>query len=207
MTTPDRSSSDVQDAILASVKNALTISAELSLAPLVRFWNDVIARKDSIKGAIGRLVQDRIHDAPELLRPIQDLAVLDRHRDLVDALMSAVFPPVFWQQEHGAALTPLRLQAFYATPAFERDLLDEQRTLRARISADADTVSMVRMLFAYRIILRRLYDIELDVDYPLIFTTTDAGTGLDRHFKMHFDQRFVDVAPVGAAPALTLEAR
>ena len=109
MTTLDPPSSDIQDAVLASVRNSLTLSTELSLAPLVTFWNDVIAKKDPIKGAIGRLVQDRLRDAPELLHPIEDLTVLDQHRELVDGLMSAVFPPVFWQQDRGA-LIPFRLQ-------------------------------------------------------------------------------------------------
>lgn len=48
-----------------------------------------------------------------------------------------------------------------------------------------------------------VYDISLDFDYPLIFTATDPDTGLDRHFRMNFDGRFMQVKTVGDVPPLT----
>jgi len=198
--------SDLHTALTASARH-LPFASELSLAPLVKFWTEVIAKKDSIKGALGRVMQERLREAPELLRPIEDLSVFERHGELVDALMSAVFPPVFWDQDYGAALAPFSLRAFYATPAFERALLGPDRMLQVRIDADPETVVTVRTLFGYRLILRRLYGIDLVVDYPLVFTTSDPATGLDRHFKMHFDWRFIEVEPVGPIPPNTEEMR
>jgi hypothetical protein len=199
-------SMDLRTAMRPSVLE-LPLASELSLAPLIAFWNDVLARKDSVKGAMGRVVQERLREAPELAQPIRDLAVLDRHRDLVDTMMSAVFPPVFWDHDYGAALLPFQLRAFYATPSFERTLLDRDGMVKVRINVDPETVASVRLLYAYRLILRRLYDIELAIEYPLIFTTADPVIGLERHFKMHFDWRFVEAEPVGAPVALSEEAR
>jgi hypothetical protein len=45
------------------------------------------------------------------------------------------------------------------------------------------------------------------VDYPIIFTVEDRETGLDRHFKIGFEGRFIDVEPAGTLPALAPDVR
>ncbi len=68
-------------------------------------------------------------------------------------------------------------------------------------------MARVRLLHTYAFILFMVYDISLDFDYPLIFTATDPGTGLDRHFRMNFDGRFMQVKTVENVAPLTPEAR
>ena len=45
------------------------------------------------------------------------------------------------------------------------------------------------------------------MDYPIIFTVEDRETGLDRHFKIGFEGRFIDVEPAGTLPALAPDVR
>src|SRR5216683_2432084 len=60
-----------------------------------------------------------------------------------------------------------------------------------------------RLWLAYELILERVYGVELGGDVPvLMFTTTDSVTGLDQHFRLQFDWRFVDVQVVGPKPPL-----
>jgi hypothetical protein len=151
---------------------------ELSLAPLVAFWEDVMAREGSSKALLGRAIQSRLRAAPELSRPIEDLSLLAPHRDLLEALMTAVFPPAFWDREFGAACFPFRLQRFYATPSFERTLMAPDGTIQGRHSADTRSGPTRRLLAAYALILRRVYDIPVEVEYPLVITATDPETGL-----------------------------
>ena len=190
-----------------SEDRAFPFETELSLAPLAHFWSDVVAKMGATRGEIGRVVEQRLKSAPELLRPIEDPGVFARHQELVDSLMSVVFPPVFWHQEYGAVLEPFHLRSYYATPSFEQAFLNPDRTLRARISAHAERVVKIRLLLAYRLILQRIYGVELHVGVPLIFTTSDPQTGLERHFKMHFDWRFVEIEPVGPVAPLSDEVR
>jgi hypothetical protein len=178
---------------------------ELSLAPLVAFWTRAFGQDDSVKGLFVRMVREGVERAPELLQPITDLGVIQRHRKLVDVLMAAVFPPAFFDQEYEAALIPFQLRSFYGTPAFERHLMAEDGTLRGRINVDAPMVGMLRRLFAYALVLERVYGVPREIEYPLVLTAADPETGLDRHFKMEFDWRFVDVETVGPVPELTDE--
>ena len=198
------------DARLAPDVHALTFpfTCQLSLAPLIAFWQQTISNQHPIKAAIARMVQDQVRQVPELLEPITDPAILVQHQELVDMLMSVVFPQASWDQAYAAALLPFHLQSFYATPSFARlGMADEDGTLRGRMNTDVQTLAQVKILYAYAFILHKIYGIDLDFAYPLIFTTTDPLTGLERHFKPNLDGRFIAIKTVGEVPPLTDEAQ
>ena len=191
---------DLQAALKAE-HNDFSFRSELSLAPLIRFWTDT-TRNRSAKGTVARIVADEVAKAPELLETIEDASVFERHRDLVDVLMAAVFPPAGWEQEYGAANIPFQLRGFYATPLMQRLLLTEDGALRGRVNLDARMVGIMRTAYAYALILRRLYGVEINVDHEIILTVADPETGLDRHFRLLIDWQFVDVETLGSVPPL-----
>src|SRR5687768_171867 len=176
---------------------------ELSLGPLIDFWTRAADGDGSpARAAIARLIGEQVRQAPGLAAPITDLAVLDRHRDLVDLLMSAEVPAALWEQAHSAAMLPFHLRAVYATPAMRRDLLHDDGRLKGRFNADDGFVETLRRTHAYALVLERLYDVHLDLDYPAILGVTDADTGLDRYFRLLFDGQFVEVEVRGELPVL-----
>jgi len=193
--------------VLAHLAQEFPFECELSLQPLIAFWEKEIATEDSVRGRVGRLLQSEVRRAPELSEPIQDFGILARHRELVETLMAAVFAPVSWELEPAAALVPFQLKSFYSTPAFARDLMGADGGLRGRLNVDKRTLGQFRLRNAYSLVLGRVHGIHYPVDYPLIFTTEDVQTGLDRHFKIHFDGRFLEVEAAGPAPVLTAETR
>jgi GAF domain-containing protein len=188
--------------------SAFPFRCELSLAPLITFWTQLSAYHEFGRGPIPGLVREKAREARELAGVIDDLSVLGKHQTFVDLMMTALFPPAFWEQEYGAALFPLELRAFYATPPFRRSLMNEDGTLQGQArflqkrSVDP-TMAAERLWLAYELVLERVYGVELGGDIPvLMFTTTDSVTGLDQHFRLQFDWRFVDVQVVGPKPPL-----
>jgi hypothetical protein len=187
---------------------AFPFRCELSLAPLITFWTQLSAYHEFGRGPIPGLVREKAREAPELAGVIDDLSVIGKHQTFVDLMMTALFPPAFWEQEYGAALFPLELRAFYATPPFRRSLMDEDGTLQGRASflqkrSVDPAMAAERLWLAYELILERVYGLELGGDVPvMMFTTTDSVTGLDQHFRLQFDWRFVDVQVVGPKPPL-----
>jgi len=181
--------------------------SELSLVPLVEFWQQTVTDDHPLQGALATRVQQALQQAPALLEPIADLAVITTHRELVDILMAMAFPQALWDGTYTAALLPFQMRSFYATPSFERLLMTDDGYLRGRVNVDEHTVAHVKLLHAYTFILAKVYGIAIDFDYPLIFTATDPDTGLDRHFRMNFDGRFMDVKTVGPVTPLTDETR
>jgi GAF domain-containing protein len=180
----------------------LPFHTELSLVPLVDFWTRKTSRVSSVHAAMVRLVEAELEAAPELRAPITDPAVLTRHAALVDLLMALVFPPVFRDHEFGAALAPFQLRPFYTTPSFARTLMDPGGRLLGRLNVSGEHVAAVRASYAYALVLERVYGLRVDAELPFVLTTTDPQTGLDRHFRLHFDARFVEVVPAGPVPPL-----
>jgi GAF domain-containing protein len=191
---------------------AFPFRCELSLAPLITFWTQTSAYHEFGRGPIPGIVREKAREAPELAGVIDDLSVIEKHRAFVDLMMTAMFPPAFWEQEYGAALFPFHLRAFYATPPFRRALMNADGSLQGRASflhahSVAQTMAAARLLLAYQLIVERVYGIDLGADAPVIFTGVDSATGLDQHFRLQFDWRFVQVKPVGPKPPLTEAAR
>src|SRR5262249_17843 len=67
---------------------------------------------------------------------------------------------------------------------------------------DQQRLEAAKLLLAYELILERRYGIQLGVEVPVIFTSVDPATALERHFQLQFDWRFVEVKPLGPVPPL-----
>jgi hypothetical protein len=201
-----KGSAGLQTSISAKL-DEFPFRAEFSLVPLIRYWERDLAADDCAFGAAARIVLERIRQAPELARPVADVAAVRANEDLIRALMIAVFSPTFQEDGFAAALLPFRLQTFFTTPAFSRLLSGPDGFLLGRVDADPSLLAHVRLLHAYSLILQRVYGIALGVEYPWVSIVTDPETGLDRHFKLLLDRRFLEVDVVGEAPVLTAEAR
>src|SRR5438309_630250 len=155
---------------------ALPFRTELSLAPLVRFWTQLSAYSGLGRGPLPGIVREKIKQAPELSAVIDDVSVIGKHPQLVDLMMSAMFPPAFWQQEYGAALFPFQLRAFYATSLFRRTLMNDDGTFRGRVNVEEQRLRAAKLLLAYELILERTYGIDLGVEIPVVFTSEDPAT-------------------------------
>jgi GAF domain-containing protein len=178
----------------------------LSLAPLVAFWNQAVVGGHPAKAALAKQIQDELRQAAELLEPIEDLSLMERHQGLVDLLMSAVFPPTSWDRDYAAATIPFHFRSFYATPSFGRWLTVEDGTFEG-LNLDREVFFSGKLLRAYLYIVKKFYGIALEFEYPLICTRQDPETGLARHFQLNIDGRFVEVRSRGELPPLTDEAQ
>src|SRR5260370_9042244 len=101
---------------MAALQNALTedlsgvpFRTVLSLKPLIDFWTRLAERQDSAKGAVARVIAAEVAKVPELLEPLTDCSLTERHEDLLDLLLAAPFPPAISQPAYAPALERLHL--------------------------------------------------------------------------------------------------
>ncbi len=196
---------DLQKALTEDL-TGVPFRTELSLQPVIDFWTRM-ADEDSPKGAVARVIAEQVLKAPELLGPLTDCSVLERHAELLDLLMAAAFPPAHREHAYGAAMVPMQLHGFYATPPTERLLMTEDWRLKGRINLEVPTVAALRRAYAYRIVLEKVYGIVMEVEVPLILSVPDPNTRLDRHFRLLFDWTFIDVELRGPRPELPADMR
>src|SRR5215831_9233259 len=198
--------SDSHTAITARL-GEFPLRAEFSLEPLVRYWENELADDDCLLGSAARVILDRVKQVPELRARTITLETVRAHQDLVDALMVAVFAPSFQEQSYAAAMLPFRLQTFFATEAFSRLLAGPDGYLTGRIDADASLLAQVRIIHAYSLIIERVYGLDAGIEFPWITIVKDPETGLERHFKLLLEPRFLEVDVIGAAPPPRARAR
>jgi hypothetical protein len=184
---------------MVSETDSFPFARVLSLAPLIDYWRDA-ARGSGVHAAMAAAILPRIEAVPELGQPITDFGVLEANRDLVDALMSAVFPPASDDEVFGCAAAPFDLRVVYETRGFrELGLLNRMRELLRQ-----DRMQLARGLVAYHYLLARVYGRgEVDFHIPFPFSATDASTGLERSFSLTIEPHFCRVVQTGPAPSLT----
>jgi hypothetical protein len=178
-----------------------------SLRPLIEFWRRNVAASPEYGTCLAEGLEERLKRAPELLEPIEDLTVLDRHQDLLKSLMSLVFPPAFWKTDMVGAFVPFTLQPVYTSPSFKRLLLNDDGTFKSTPLMGEENYLMGRILRAYFLILNKYYGIHRDIDYPIIQVVPDPDTGLDLYLRIKPNLRFIEVHPKGELKELTDEER
>jgi hypothetical protein len=177
----------------------------VSFARLLELWRSYEADGNPLLATCAKKINEALQKAPALAQPIIDLAVLDGHADLLEQLMSAIFPLAHWHEIAGAALVPYAMQPFYVTPGFKRlDLLSDGK-FKTGLNVDPMQFEAGKILSIYSHILRQFYDLDLSFDYPLIITSSDAQTGLERHHRIMFDVRFVEIKLAAGKPVVDKE--
>lgn len=174
-----------------------------SLKPLVDYLAQFDTAVDLYGAQLAETIKSGLADAPELLQPIEDFSVLETHLDLVRTLMSAVLPRAFWDTGLSGAVVPFTLRPAFVSPKFRTLFINNDGSFRGRLNVKQNEFLRVRLIRFYLLILKKFYGIEKELDYPLVTVVQDVETGLDRHFQMRPDLRFVDVRKVGSPPSLT----
>lgn len=186
--------------------NSMPFRTALSLQPVIEYWEQAARKADPVAARLGAEIQAYLDRHPELRHPIEDVGRLDAHRSFLQLLLSVLFPPAFGRSEAAAALVPFEYRSIYATPAFEHLFSHESGMLSGRVNLDLRTFTYGKTVSAYLHILRTVYDIDVAFEYPVTFTTQDAVTGLDRHYKVTTDLRFVRIKQNQSLPELDGEA-
>jgi len=174
-----------------------------SLRPLIEFWRRNVAASLEYGSCLVEGLEAKLQSAPELLEPIEDLTILDRHQDLLKSLMSLVFPPAFWKTDLVGAFVPFNLRPVYTSPSFKRLLLNDNGTFKSSPLMGEENYLMGRILKAYFLILEKYYGIHPDIDYPITQVVPDPDTGLDLYLRIKPNLQFIEVHPKGKLKEIT----
>jgi len=177
----------------ASIVELLPFRSRVDFTLLVEFWRREAASDDSMARPMAEAVLAALEDVPEFGGPIDDLAVLDSHTELLDRMMSALVPLGTADQCFAAAVMPIRLIPFYQTPAARQIGLFDQESIATRSNVSPQLLSLGKAMAAYETILDRWLGIKAEFQYPVRLTVPCEG-GLERHFALRFDTRFLALA-------------
>lgn len=175
----------------------------LSLEPLIKQWLEYGESKEGFQKSLVDQILGAVTQFPELLKPIEDLSIIEEHRELVDMLISAVLPIGSVEGSYAAAIIPYTPIAFYTTPGFEK--LNLIYHLIKYFESREDFMTAGKTLKAYSSIFSTFYDEQVFSKVPMFFPVKNDKTGLVRYFKIDFDIRLCNIVVNGELPALSEE--
>ncbi len=176
-------------------------NSNLSFQPLVNALKKNIAEGNpGMKKLYGHVVEE-FESYPELMKTIPDLNALIPHTELIEELLSAVFPPTTANFMYGVAI-PFKHQAVYASPRFKSMLNPDTYEINVPQGLVTEHLNQEKLQFAYGLILKKYLGVNSPESTRSIHPFQDPETGLTRYLEMRIDARFIDVKPVAEMPTL-----
>lgn len=176
-------------------------NSQLSFRPLVNALKKNIAEGNpGMLKLYGNVVKE-FESHTELLQNITDLNVLQPYSELIEELLSAVFPPTTANYMYGISF-PFKNQAVYASPLFKSSLVKKDSNEIIVKDDTATTLNNEKLHFAYGLILKKYLGYNSSETSKSVYPYTDEKTGLTRYMELRLDGRFIDVRPVDEMPAL-----
>jgi hypothetical protein len=182
--------------------NEAVFNSFLSFKPLVEgLKKNIAAGNPGMQRLYGRVVTD-LESHPELLEAITDVSVLEPYSELIEELLSAVFPATTPYNIHAVSF-PFKFQTVYASPVF-RSMLLKPGTNEINVPANqvGANISNDKLQFAYGLILKKYLGYSSPDHARAIHPYVDPATGLTRYMELRIDARFIDVRPLGEMPPL-----
>jgi len=182
---------------VSGAASGFPFKSTLNLASLVSYWEHNLKSEHSFWSAHSASLLERIEASPELKQPIEDMATLEKHKDLLGFLMSAIFPAAQLDIEVSAAIVPFRFESFFVTPAFEQVMPSGQFNDKMVVELKDHQMYAGKIMAACLLILNKHYNAEIKHDKPLHYFINDKVTGLEKIYKVDIDDRFTDVVAKG----------
>jgi hypothetical protein len=140
---------------------------------------------------------------PELMAPVDDLTILRPHAELIQELLSAVFPPTTANQMFGVSL-PFDNTVVYASPVFKTVLLKPgTHEINIDMAGDlAEELNREKLHFAYKLLLKEYLHFQSPETSRSVYPFYNPQTQQTRYLEVRIDGRFIDVRPRGEMPAM-----
>ena len=129
----------------------------LSFQPLVLVLKKMIA--DGKPGArkLYEGLLNELSQFPELLQPLEDIHQMDEHSELVETLLTTIFPPSTNSTQGIYAVTlPFQSDTIYTSPDFAKMFLKEgDNTIQLPDAKTSVDIGKANLSLAYHIILKK----------------------------------------------------
>lgn len=177
------------------------LNSYLSFGPLIKaLKKNIDEGTPGMKKLYGKVMEE-FESHPELLTTITDLNVLEPYSDLIEELLSAVFPLTSANYMYGVSL-PFKHRTVYASSIFKQMLKPGTHEINVTDDQLGFSLNRDKIEFAYGLILRKYMGVNSPLFSRTLHPVPDRETGLTRYMELRIDGRFIDVNPVGEMPKL-----
>lgn len=189
------------DNLIINNYNSL-FNSQLSFKPLLdALRHNINSNKTGLHKLYNQVIAS-FDEHPELLGPIDDLSILAPYEELIQELLSAVFPPTTANQMYGVSL-PFNNAVIFSSPIFKRILVDPVKNeLKINAGDSAEELKREGVRFAYNLLLKKIMNFSMPENSRFVIPFTNQETGQTRYYELRLDGRFIDIKPSGEMPEL-----
>jgi hypothetical protein len=173
-------------------------NSRLSFVPLITSLKKKIdSELPGAKKLYGGLI-DGFESIPELLEPIEDLSILEKYSELVETLLSTVFPPANFEVDNlYAVAVPFMFNTIYASRPFQNSFLKPgTKEINVPEGSIAYRLYSEKIINAYHLILNKYSNYNTIPGTRSVYPVDDPVTGLKKYFEVQVDARFVEVRTI-----------
>ncbi|MDX1629323.1 MAG: hypothetical protein R3345_11525, partial [Fulvivirga sp.] len=176
----------------------------LDLSQLINYWKVNLKSNNVFSGYPADHILERIDQNPQLSKPVNNIDELQKDKELLGLLMSAIFPPAFVETDLVAALVPFDISGFYATPGYREIFPDGKMRKDLKINTPDNNFMTGKIINAGIQILNKFYDTNIELEKPILVKVPDKKhSELEKVYKINIDTQFTDVVKKGNLPPLT----
>jgi hypothetical protein len=190
---------------MSTVSNTYqSIKSVLSFQPLILVLKKMVVEgRPGAKHLYHNLITE-IEAIAGLQQPIEDLSLLQQHQQLVETLLSAIFPPSTAANEGMYAVClPFKAETVYASPSFQKMFLaEDSNTVTIGDNKTNINVAKANLSLAYNIIFSKLYSLAVPLTAASVHAVTDEKSGLTKYYELSLNAQFVDVKCINDSYAL-----
>jgi hypothetical protein len=175
----------------------------LSLQPLVAVLRKLVQEDKPGARKLYESLLAEMEAHPELLQSFQDTATLHNHKELVEALLSTIFPPSTSSNQGLYAITfPFSSETIYASPAFEQIFLKGGKTINVTDRRATVDITRACLSLAYNVILKKLYSLPVPITATSVHAFSEEESNLTNYYELKLNAEFVDVKCINKDYAL-----
>lgn len=174
------------------------INSLLSLNPLITVIKKITQEDKPGARKLYESLLKEIEASPELLKSIEDEAVLKENDVLIETLLATLFPPSTVEHDGLYAISfPFNFETIFSSPRFKDFFLKGENN--EIVLPDRETnvqITKSSLSLAYNIILRKFYSFSVPAVASSVHPFPDPETGLITYMELNLNAQFVDVKQI-----------
>ena len=188
----------------ALIEDLPVIDSKISFLPFINYSKE---RRSVVSDTLSNFYNDLIKKfevEPDLLKPVQDIQLLEENGDLLELLSTSLFPVVSEYEKNSFAIAaPYQFKVFYYSDSFKNLFLDgKKKSLLLPEDMSVRQLKELQCSMIYDHVLKKFYNIRLNESPELIYPIVDEKTGMKRYYRMRYDNRFIEVNLKGELPPI-----
>lgn len=173
----------------------------VSFNKLLEHYDEQLKSKDKYLANRAKYVLESQAPFPELREGFDDVTLLEKHKDLISAILADTFSPVLTKNEIKTASTPFENIVFNSSERFQNILKNAGEGFELEIR---NLPMDINYIMKCTVVLNFYYGFNMDFKRPLFYDIPDAN-GVMRHYRILYNADFMEIIPTEKSKELSQE--